>query len=108
MGNTVKAPYARNEDSSVAEWLDTFPKILRERGYHSEAIGKMHYTPSYLDVGFDRLLLSEQDGQGRYDDDYHKYLMKPNQIDFIDLLDQEKEYYSTTWIGERAIEALDS
>ncbi len=89
----------------------------------------MHYTPAYLDVGFDTMILSEQDGPGRYDDDYHRHLMEQGLADCIDLQDQEGAYrakaprdyfktfgvdptnlpdqeYSTEWIGDRACEQL--
>ena len=54
--------------------LATFPQILRAAGYRTKAVGKMHLTPTYADVGFDELMLAEQNGVGRYDDDYHRWL----------------------------------
>ena len=111
--------------------LPTFPQILKEDGYRTKAVGKMHFTPTYLDVGFDEMLLAEQDGPGRLDDDYHRYLMAKGLVDINDLEDQvpifrtrapekfwktfgamksnlhEKDH-STTWIGERAIEDLET
>lgn len=109
--------------------LDTFPKILRSGGYKTKAVGKMHFTPTYLDVGFDEMVLSEQDGPGRHDDDYHRWLREQGLVDGIDLMDQVKEYrdqapqeywdkfgavrsdlgeehHSTTWIAERAMETI--
>ena len=72
--------------------LSTFPKILRENGWRTAAVGKMHFTPTYLDMGFDRMTLSEQDGPGRFDDDYHRELMENGLIDDIDLIDQRSEF----------------
>jgi hypothetical protein len=88
----------------------------------------MHFTPTYLDVGFDEMELAEQDGPGRWDDDYHRYLRKPGLVDANDLEDQRSEYrkdaqdhwdtfealtsnlqekdHSITWIAERAMETL--
>ena len=109
--------------------LPTFPRILQEAGYRTKAAGKMHFTPTYLDVGFDEMMLAEQNGPGRYDDDYHRWLMAEGLYDAIDLMDQEREFrqiappeywetvgalqsnldeahHSTTWIGDRALEAL--
>jgi len=109
--------------------LETFPRILREAGYRTRAVGKMHFTPTYLDVGFEQMHLAEQHGPGRWDDDYHRYLMARDLADRIDLMDQVDEYrthappeyydcfgavesdlpeqhHSTTWIGDRAVEAI--
>jgi len=109
--------------------IPTFPRILREGGYRTKAVGKMHFTPTYLDVGFDEMVLAEQDGPGRYDDDYHRWLRAEGLPDRLDLLDQVQEYrqsappeywhtfgalrsdldvahHSTTWIAERAVETL--
>ena len=49
---------------TLAPEIPTFPKLLRDAGYKTQAIGKMHFTPTYLDVGFDKMTLSEQDGPG--------------------------------------------
>ncbi|MHC5056890.1 MAG: sulfatase family protein [Planctomycetota bacterium] len=111
--------------------IDTFPKAMQRAGYSTAAVGKMHFTPTYLDVGFDRMLLCEQDGDGRWDDDYHRGLMRLGLADVDDLVDQRREYrrrapdeywetfgakrsnldeerHSTTWIGERAVEEIES
>lgn len=115
--------------STLAPTIATFPKILRAAGYRTKAVGKMHFTPTYLDVGFDELMLAEQDGPGRWDDDYHRYLMRLGLFDRNDLEDQLAEYrktvpqeywdkmgamvsnlpeahYSTTWIADRAMETI--
>ncbi len=111
--------------------LPTFAKVLRAAGYKTKAVGKMHLTPTYADIGFDELLLAEQNGAGRYDDDYHRWLRAEGQGHFVDLVDQEREYrqrapdeywehvgalvsdldekyHSTTWIAERALEEVQS
>ncbi|MBM3290966.1 MAG: DUF4976 domain-containing protein, partial [Candidatus Hydrogenedentes bacterium] len=110
--------------------IDTYPRILRDAGYRTTAVGKMHFTPTYLDVGFDRMVLAEQDGEGRWDDDYHRELMQRGLIDINDLEDQRREYraharkeywetfgasptnlpaemHSTEWIGRKSLEVLD-
>jgi arylsulfatase A-like enzyme len=66
---------------TLAPGFPTFPKALRAAGYKTAAVGKMHFTPTYLDVGFDKMVLAEQDGDGRFDDDYHTYLMERGLID---------------------------
>jgi arylsulfatase A-like enzyme len=78
--------------STLAPQIATFPRLFRAAGYHTKAVGKMHFTPTYLDVGFEALLLAEQDGPGRWDDDYHRYLMQRGLVDRNDLEDQRAEY----------------
>ena len=115
---------------TIPSGLPTFPKIFRDAGYETKAVGKMHFTPTYLDVGFDEMLLAEQNGMGRCDDDYHRYLREHDLIDEVDLIDQVNEYrkqapqnyrdtlgamvsnldeehHVTSWVGRLAVEALD-
>lgn len=110
--------------------IETFPRILKEAGYNTKAVGKMHFTPTYLDIGFEQMELAEQHGPGRYDDDYHRYLINKELVDGIDLTDQVKEYrdeaskeywdsfgavesdlceedHSTEWVGNRAIQSIE-
>jgi arylsulfatase len=55
--------------STLPSGLQTFPRLLRDAGYRTQCVGKMHFTPTYLDVGFESMVLAEQDGPGRCDDD---------------------------------------
>jgi arylsulfatase len=110
--------------------IETLPDVLKNAGYKTKAIGKMHYTPTYLDVGFEEMTLAEQHGPGRWDDDYHRDLMKNDLVDRIDMIDQLPEYhenapeeflksfgtavtnlpdefYSTNWIAEHAVETIE-
>ena len=116
----------RGNRSTLPAGIPTFPRILRDRGFDTAAVGKMHFTPTYLDVGFSRMILAEQDGSGRYVDDYHAWLMDNDLIDGLDTIDQISEYrrrapadywesfgaqvseldeeqHSTTWIAEQAL-----
>ena len=116
---------------TLAPGIPTFPKVLRDAGYRTAAVGKMHFTPTYLDVGFQEMHLAEQDGPGRYDDDYHRWLMAEGLCDHIDLMDQVREYrqhapnaywdtmgalpsdlneahHSTTWIASKAVNTLET
>lgn len=109
--------------------LATFPRALRDAGYGTAAVGKMHLTPTYADVGFEKMVLAEQDGPGRHDDDYHRDLRKRGLCDVNDLTDQVEEFrryappeyhdtygalvsnlreedHSTTWIADRTVEAI--
>lgn len=110
--------------------LPTMPRALRDAGYRTKAVGKMHFTPTYLDVGFEQMELAEQDGPGRLDDDYHRWLQERGLCDRVDLMDQVREFrqdapqaywdtygalrsdldeahHSTTWIADRAVETLE-
>jgi arylsulfatase len=111
--------------------IETFPDLLKKSGYKTKAVGKCHFTPTYLDVGFNELILSEQDGPGRLDDDYHRDLMKNGLIDRNDLEDQVSDYrknagkeywesfgaipsnlpdtfYSTIWIANNALKTINN
>ncbi|NUN96772.1 MAG: sulfatase-like hydrolase/transferase [Candidatus Omnitrophica bacterium] len=128
-GLPVHAHRGWTNHSTLSAGIETFPGILRRSGYRTKAVGKMHMTPTYLDVGFEDLVLSEQDGPGRWDDDYHRYLMARGLVDQNDLEDQRREYrdkaratywetfgalvsnleeqhHSTTWIGNESVETL--
>lgn len=131
-GQYVNEHRGWNNRCTLAPDIPTFPKILRSAGYRTKAVGKMHFIPTYLDVGFSEMALAEQDGPGRWDDDYHRYLMHLGLVDRNDMEDQlvreyrkyaPKEYWdtcgslvsnlpekhhSTTWIADRAVETLES
>ncbi len=115
-----------SNSSTLSPDTPTLPRCLRENGYATTAVGKMHFTPTYLDVGFDKMFLAEQAGPGRYDDDYHRWLRDEDTFDRLDLIDQVQEYrdqapddywqqygsmrsdldekhHSTTWIAEQAM-----
>ncbi|GGE27673.1 arylsulfatase [Pullulanibacillus camelliae] len=115
--------------STISEGTATFPRLLKEQGYRTEAIGKMHLTPTYLDIGFEHMQLAEQNGEGRFEDDYHRYLRAHDLVDKMDLIDQVDEYryqasdsywdsmgtlesnlpeqhHSTSWIGEKALSSI--
>lgn len=114
---------------TLPEGTATFPSLFKEAGYRTAAVGKMHFTPTYLDVGFERMTLCEQDGPGRWDDDYHRELRELGLVDANDLEDQRSEYrqharreyfetagalptnlpaeyHSTEWIARKAMEQL--
>ena len=115
--------------STLPSGIETFPRILQAAGYRTMAVGKMHFTPTYSDVGFAQMLLAEQHGPGRWDDDYHRHLQAAGLADHLDLMDQVLEFrkgappqyrdcfgaaesdlpeahHSTTWVGDRAAEAI--
>ncbi|MCL2512638.1 MAG: sulfatase-like hydrolase/transferase [Oscillospiraceae bacterium] len=118
-----------NNRCAVPPGIGTFASVLRADGYNTAAVGKMHFTPTCLDVGFDSLTLAEQDGPGRFEDDYHRYLLNLGLVDRTDIIDQfytyranapdgylesfgaaasdlPTEHHSTTWITERSLEKI--
>jgi arylsulfatase A-like enzyme len=117
--------------STLSPDIPALPELLRAAGYKTTAVGKMHFTPTYLDVGFDEMYLAEQCGDGRYEDDYHRWLRSEGVCDGIDMIDQVREFrdgapeaywenfgasssdldekhHSTTWVGDKTLECLDS
>jgi arylsulfatase A-like enzyme len=111
---------------TIPKELTTFAKDLRNDGYQTDYVGKLHSSPTYAEIGFDHLLLSEQEGPGRYEDDYHRALMEKGIVDFTDMQDQVQDLrkvapqsylddfgtepsslsaddYSTGWIGRNAL-----
>ncbi len=130
-GMDVQDHQAWTNHSTLNPAIETFPDVLKKAGYKTKAIGKMHFAPTYLDVGFDEMILAEQDGPGRWDDDYHRDLMKNDLIDKIDLEDQRSEYrkdapdeywnsfgtaitglpdafYSTNWIANHSVKTIEN
>lgn len=120
---------ASKNGATMPEGYPTFPQAFRNAGYRTTAIGKMHLTPTYADVGFESMNLAEQDGPGRHDDDYHRYLREHDLCDENDLEDQvmefrkeapqeyydtfgakvsnlPEEHHSTTWIADRTVENI--
>ena len=115
--------------STLPSGLPKLPQILKDNNYKTTAVGKMHFTPTYLDIGFDKMILAEQHGPGRYEDDYHEFLKENKLCDKIDIIDQveefretasenywdtygsevsdlEEKYHSTTWIADNAMSII--
>ena len=104
--------------------------LLRDAGYRTAAIGKMHFWPPYAEFGFEHMRLAEQDGPGWKVDDYHAtYLAERGMVDIWDYWDQHKpyraqapqeywdsfgargseipeEHYHTTWIANETIDYI--
>lgn len=53
----------------------TLPALLRERGYHCQAIGKMHFSPVREHHGMHRLWLSEEIPRSPEDDEFLQDLL---------------------------------
>ena len=77
----------------VPEDIVTLPKLLRNSGYHSANIGKLHFLPHanrdhsevHPDYGFDHLEISDE--PGCYEDAYRAWVRKeaPDQLDHLSL-----------------------
>ena len=91
-GQYVQQHRGNSNRSTLPPHTPTFASILRDGGYRTKAVGKMHLTPAYQDVGFQEMLLAEQDGVGRNVDDYHRYLKSRGLINALDLIDQERRF----------------
>ncbi|MBT5831698.1 MAG: sulfatase-like hydrolase/transferase [Candidatus Latescibacteria bacterium] len=75
----------------VPEDFVTLPKMLRNSGYHSANIGKLHFLPHanrnhsevHPDYGFDHLEISDEPGP--YEDAYRAWVRKvaPDQLDHL-------------------------
>lgn len=128
-GQYVQQHGGSSNRSTLVPGTPTFAGMLRDAGYETKAVGKMHFTPAYQDVGFSEMILAEQNGRGRNVDDYHRYLKDRGLINAIDLIDQEwqfrrraperywetfgaqvsdlpDEHHITTWVGDRAVESV--
>ncbi|MDZ7802346.1 MAG: sulfatase-like hydrolase/transferase [Trueperaceae bacterium] len=126
-GQYPSAHGAMSNQSSVPEGTPTIASRLRDSGYRTAAIGKMHFEPVYAAYGFDHMRLAEQNGQGWRIDDYHAtFLRQRGLVDQWDLWDQQYEHrleapkrywdsfgtatselpdeaYHTTWIADETI-----
>ena len=117
---------AGNRDGLPAT-ATTLPGLLHAAGYDTACVGKMHFNPTYANYAFNVMRLSEQDGDGRNEDDYHMWLKDQAAIDQIEVWDQvdrdsaPPEYWdtfgamrsnlpealhSTTWVGDQAVRFL--
>lgn len=61
---------------TIKPFSDPLPEVIREQGYYTCAVGKMHFTPTRKHYGFDRMYLSEEIPQHYDDDDYLQFLHK--------------------------------
>lgn len=100
--------------------IDTWPQKLADAGYHTEAIGKMHFYPWDASEGFSHRVIAEDKRFTYIQDDYSEYLQskglkrlhgieQPGYVenkgasqgyDFEDQIDY--------WVGEKACEFIDN
>jgi arylsulfatase len=60
---------------AVAPGTTTLPGLLSARGYHGQAIGKMHFTPVRERHGLDRMWLSEEIPEHAEEDEFLQHLI---------------------------------
>jgi len=111
--------YTANNPHPLDHRLPTLPQILSDNGWHTRAIGKMHFQPPRRHSGFDKMELMEEIPRYREDDEYAMYL-KANGWGHIQnihgvrnllyMLPQRslipEEHHGSTWVGKRSAEFI--
>jgi arylsulfatase len=111
--------YYQNQAHALDPAIPTLPRVLSGAGYHTEAIGKMHFQPPRAHHGFHRMQLMEETPHYRQDDDYAMYLKSAGygQIRHLHgvrhLLYHQpqqsivpEQHHGTRWVADRTIEFL--
>jgi len=99
--------------------LYTLPQLLGNAGYHTQAIGKMHFYPRRRHYGFHRMELMQEIPVYREDDDYLMYLKRAGyghirQVHGVrNLLYHQPQvsvipeaHHGSTWVADRTVEYL--
>ena len=100
--------------------LPTLPALLRERGYHGQAVGKMHFSPVRETHGLHRLWLSEEIPLSPADDEFLADLLAAgwghveephgarHEMYYVPQVSQLPEaQHTTAWTGRRTVEYLE-
>ena len=105
---------------SAEHYSNEMPGLLREAGYYTTGIGKMHWSPQRTLHGFHRTILDESDRKEspNFVSDYHKWFheqapdLNPDATG-LGWNDYDAKPYAlperlhpTRWIGDRAVEFL--
>ncbi len=112
--------YFGKEAKSCPYYLPTFAQILRDGGYETIAIGKMHFQPERNAAGFDFFYNMNEVVPTREMDDYAMYL-KQNGFGHIHSIHGVRnclymqpqrsllpeKYHGSAWVADQAIEYLD-
>ncbi len=112
-----------NNSCDTEDRRDTLATTLNDAGYHTQGIGKMHFTPTGETYGMDHLILSEEmrpvrfapDAEAAFFDDYDQFLIengmwgweKPPEIGYNEIKPVinglPKEFHVTQWCGDRTV-----
>lgn len=100
--------------------LPTIAELLSDAGYHTRAIGKMHFQPARRNNGFDVREIMEEVPDFLEDDDYLQYLKANGYGDvqnihgvrnLLYMLPQTslipEEHLGTKWVADRVLNYLD-
>ena len=92
---------------------------VRDAGYYTCAVGKMHFVPAREHFGFDRMYLSEEIPGHIQDDDYLQFLQRQGYGDVIEPHGKRSETYyvpqvselpeslhTTAWTGNKTCEVI--
>jgi arylsulfatase A-like enzyme len=109
-----------DNDTPLPQGTPTFVRELREAGYQTQAIGKMHFQPPRADHGFERLWLSEELPRSPGEDEYLRFLLDAgygyveephgirHELYYVPQVSQLPEHLHTTaWTGQRTIDFLE-
>ncbi len=104
---------------AVAPGTTTLPGLLAARGYHGQAIGKMHFTPVRETHGLDRMWLSEEIPASADEDEFLRDLLDAgfghveephgarHEMYYIPQVSQlPASRHTTAWTGARTVEYL--
>ena len=101
--------------------MPSWPALLSAAGYHTEAIGKMHFIPWDISEGFDHRVISEDKRHVHIQDDYGAYLAShglrklrgweeegyvDNRMAAVGAIPTEHQV--DAWVGGRAVDFLNN
>ncbi len=102
-----------------AEITHPLPEMIRQQGYTTLAIGKMHFSPPRRHYGFDRMILSEEIPSHIQDDDFLQFLQANGFADVIEphgvrsdhyyepqVSPLPEEFHTTAWTAAQTCEAI--
>lgn len=105
--------------STVGKIENPLPKMVRDMGYYTCAVGKMHFLPAREHFGFDKMYLSEEIPSHAEDDEYIKFLLQNGIADVFEphgkrsgdyyvpqISELSEEYHTTAWTAKTTAEVI--